>query len=248
MTANNAPRAAIATLPTGVPGLDAILGGGLPEYSFNLIAGAVGSGKTTLAHQIMFSLATTRRPAVYFTVVGEPPLKMLRYQQQMEFFDPSKLGKSVHFIDLSELVLDHDLSQVLAEIARRVEEINPGVVIVDSFQTVVRSAQSGSEDSMDLQRFVQRLAIYLTTWQATTFLVGDYAHFDTMSNPMFTIADGIIALTQDVDRNSSVRKLNVLKSRGQETMPGLHTFRISQQGLHVFPRMSMSKREEEFFE
>jgi circadian clock protein KaiC len=38
----------IAQLPTLVRGLDEVLGGGLPEYSFNLIAGAAGTGKTTL--------------------------------------------------------------------------------------------------------------------------------------------------------------------------------------------------------
>ena len=45
----------IKKLPTGVPGLDEILGGGLPEFSFNIIAGAPGSGKTTLAHQVVFA-------------------------------------------------------------------------------------------------------------------------------------------------------------------------------------------------
>ena len=66
-------RVAIRRLRTGVPGLDQILGGGLPEYSFNLIAGAPGSGKTPLAQQMMFGLAGPDRPALYFTVVGEPP-------------------------------------------------------------------------------------------------------------------------------------------------------------------------------
>ena len=50
-------RVAIRRLPTGVPGLDQILGGGLPEFSFNLIAGTPGAGKTTLAQQIMFALS-----------------------------------------------------------------------------------------------------------------------------------------------------------------------------------------------
>ena len=53
----------IRLLPTGVPGLDAVLGGGVPEFSFNLIAGAPGSGKTTLAQHIMFTLAEPARPA-----------------------------------------------------------------------------------------------------------------------------------------------------------------------------------------
>ena len=97
-------------LPTGVPGLDDILGGGLPEFSFNIIAGAPGCGKTTLAHQFIFANATPERPALYFTVLGEPSLKMLRYQQQYTFFDASKLNRSVRFINLSQVLLDHGLA------------------------------------------------------------------------------------------------------------------------------------------
>ena len=65
-------KVAIRKLPTGVPGLDQILGGGLPEFSFNIIAGTPGCGKTTLAHQIAFANATAERPALYFTILGEP--------------------------------------------------------------------------------------------------------------------------------------------------------------------------------
>ena len=90
-------RVAIRRLPTGIPGFDEILGGGLPELSFNLIAGAPGAGKTTLAHQIVFALASRDRPALYFTVVGEPPLKMLRYQQQFTFFDVARVTEAIRF-------------------------------------------------------------------------------------------------------------------------------------------------------
>ena len=93
---------------TGVPGLDSILGGGLPEFSFNLIAGPPGSGKTTLAHQIMFALATQERPALFFTVLGEPPLKMLRYQQQFSFFDADRINQTIRFVNLSDEVATGD--------------------------------------------------------------------------------------------------------------------------------------------
>src|ERR1700752_4187393 len=99
--------------PTGVPGLDGVLGGGVPEFSFNLIAGAPGAGKTTLAHQIMFALASPDRPALFFTVLGEPPLKMLRYQQQFEFFDIEKVNTSVRFVNLAKEALNGGLGEEL---------------------------------------------------------------------------------------------------------------------------------------
>jgi len=54
-------RVVINKLATGIPGLDDVLGGGLPELSFNLIAGGPGGGKTTLANQIMFATASVER-------------------------------------------------------------------------------------------------------------------------------------------------------------------------------------------
>src|SRR3990172_5617319 len=103
---NEQVKVSIRKLPTGIPGLDEIMGGGLPEYSFNLIAGTPGGGKTTLAHQFVFANATPERPALYFTVLGEPALKMLRYQQQYSFFDLSKLNSSIRFINLSQVLVD----------------------------------------------------------------------------------------------------------------------------------------------
>ncbi len=77
--ASESAKVAIRQLPTGVRGLDEILGGGIPEFSFNIIAGTPGCGKTTLAHQLVFANATAAKPALYFTVLGEPAMKMLRY-------------------------------------------------------------------------------------------------------------------------------------------------------------------------
>src|SRR5450631_4056281 len=228
-------RVAIRQLPTGVPGLDEILGGGLPEFSFNIIAGAPGCGKTTLAHQIMFANATPERPALYFTVLGEPAIKMLRYQQQYSFFEPAKMEGAIRFINLSQVVLEQDLGAVLDAIIKEVEASKARIVVVDSFRTVARKAQ-GSVSEMELQGFVQRLALHLTSWQATTFLIGEYVEGELRDNPVFTVSDGLFWLYQSVERNSIVRKMQVMKVRGQESVPGLHTFRITAAGLQTFPR------------
>ena len=226
----------IRKLPTGVRGLDDIIGGGLPECSFNIIAGAPGCGKTTLAHQIIFANATPEKPAIYFTVLGEPALKMLRYQQQYSFFDPAKLGNAIRFINLSDVVLEQDLGGVLNEIIKEVQASNPSFVVVDSFRTVVRKVLGATGGDMELQGFIQRLALFLTSWQATTFLIGEYSEGELRDNPVFTVADGLFWLTQNVERNSVVRKMQIIKLRGQESVPGLHTIRITNDGLQAFSR------------
>ena len=227
-------KVTINRLATGVPGLDEVLGGGLPELSFNLIAGPPGCGKTTLAHQMMFALATPEFRAIYFTVLGEPPLKMLRYQQQFDFFDSEAINRSIRFINLSDDTLTGDLDRVLARIVAEVESYGPSLVFVDSFRSVVQSASPPNSPEKTLQQFVQQLGMLMTSWQATTFLIGEY-FVETDANPVFTVADGLIWLRQSVQRNSMVRKMEVMKMRGQPTLPGLHTFRINNAGLEVFP-------------
>ena len=228
----------IVRLDTGVPGLNEVLGGGLPEYSFNLLAGGPGAGKTTLVHQIAFALATPERPALYVTVLGEPSLKLLRYQQQFTFFDAGKVNSTIRFLSIANDVLEAGLGKVLERIVAEVESADPRLVIVDSFRSVIRASR-GPEPSgeLDLQAFVQRLALQLTSWQATTFLVGEYQDVEKDDNPIFTVADGILWLNQSIQRSSIVRNLQVVKIRGQAPLPGLHTFRITEKGVQVFPRL-----------
>jgi circadian clock protein KaiC len=229
-------RPKLELLLTGVPGLDEVLGGGLPALSLNVIAGGPGSGKTTLAMQMLFANATAARPGLFITLLGETSLKMLRYQQLFRFFDRTRVGKDVHFLNLSEEALLGDLDLVLARITEEVDRLNPAIVVVDSFRSLTR-AHSVEASTHDLEHFVQRLAMHLTTWEVTAFIIGEYAS-EELRSPVFTVADGVLWLSQEVNRNSVVRRFQLLKARGMASMPGLHTLRITAQGIQVFPRIT----------
>jgi circadian clock protein KaiC len=222
----------INRLATGVPGLDDVLGGGLPELSFNVLAGPPGCGKTTLAYQMMFALATPERPALFVTVLGEPPLKMLRYQQQFEFFDGERVHDSIHLANLTDEALAGDLGLLLRRLVAEVEAHRPAFVFVDSFCSLLLVNRTGRPGDIALQQFLQQLGMLMTTWQATTFLIGEFPEGE--ASAVFTVADGLIWLRQSVQRNSMVRKMEITKMRGQPTLPGLHTFRIDAAGIHVF--------------
>jgi circadian clock protein KaiC len=182
---------------------------------------------------MMFALTTPERPALYCTVLGEPPLKMLRYQQQFEFFNLDKLNRSIRFINLSDDTTAGDLGKVLDRIVAEVEAHNAGLVFVDSFRSLVLAGQGEHKPFIGLQQFVQNLGVLMTSWQATTFLIGEY-FTEHDPDPILTVADGLIWLRQSIQGNSVVRKMEIMKMRGQATLPGLHTFRISAAGIKVF--------------
>ena len=227
----------LTLLTTGVPGLDTILGDGLPELSFNIIGGAPGSGKTTFAQQIMFALATPSCRALFFTAMGEPPVKMLRYQQQFSFFDFDKVGSAINFISLAPAVETGNYDAVLTQIREEVRAHSPSLVFIDSFRSFVQGAKGDQTQVAALQLFVQQLVTHMTGWNATTFLIGEYLANEADQNPIFTVADGIIWLHQDVQRNAMARKIQIIKMRGRRQRPGLHAFRMTEAGVEIFPRV-----------
>ncbi|HEY2655411.1 MAG TPA: ATPase domain-containing protein [Solirubrobacteraceae bacterium] len=216
--------------------LDAVLGGGLPANALNMIIGLPGSGKTILAEQFMFHNASPQRPGMYLSTVSEPLEKILRYGERLAFFDAEAIGTSVFFNDLGDTLNDGGLTDVLGRVRRLITDRQPGVIVIDSFKALSAYAPN----LQAFRHFLQELAGILTALPTTTFWVGEYASEEIATAPEFAVADGIISLTTRREAERAIRHLEVLKLRGTGFMSGEHTYRISEHGLHVFPRLAES--------
>jgi circadian clock protein KaiC len=221
-------------LPTGSPGLDVVLGGGLPTGSLVIVAGPPGSGKTILAQQICFANATSERRALYYTTWSEPHDKLIRHLEPFSFFDTHALGDRVEFLHLAELMGSEasGLDAVSEEILRRSFETRPAVVVVDSSK-----ALHDVVDADALRRAIYDLASRVALSDAVLVLVGEYSAEETRSQPEFAVADGILQLENEAHGPVDRRWLRVLKLRGGEMASGRHSFRITDQGFEVFPRL-----------
>lgn len=220
-------------LRSGEPRLDSVLGGGLPANAINLVIGLPGSGKTILAEQYVFANATPERPALYLSTVSEPFDKLIRYGQTLSFFDPNEIGRSVFFEDLGATVNTSGLPGVLEKVAGLLREHRPAIVVIDSFKALSAYAGEG-----DMRPFLHELAGRLSATAVSSFWVGEYGEEEIRDAPEFAIADSIISLVTTRTGQREARWLRIMKLRGSEFAPGQHAYRLSADGIDVFPRLA----------
>ena len=221
-------------LSTGHERLDTILGGGLIANSITLLVGAPGSGKTMLAEQCMFTNATPELPGLYLSTVSEPLDKLLRYGQSLTFFDATQVGRSVFYDELGSTLDQGGLPATLERIDTLIKEHGPGLVVIDSFKALKAFAHSEGE----FRGFLHDLAGRLTARAISALWVGEYAAADAIEAPEFAVVDAVIDLATKHTDERSIRYLTVLKLRGSNFASGEHAYRLSADGLIVFPRLA----------
>lgn len=221
-------------LSTGNDRLDTILGGGLVPNSITLVIGAPGTGKTLLAEQCVFANASAQRPGLYLSTVSEPLDKLLRYGQSLQFFDAGQVGRSVFYDELGTVLDEEGLPGALDRVDMLIKEHRPGVVVIDSFKAL--KAFAGIE--ADFRRFLHELAGRLTALAISSLWIGEYAATDAIASPEFGVADAVIDLATKHTGERSIRYLSVLKLRGSDFASGEHSYRLSRNGLTVYPRLA----------
>src|SRR5450432_285678 len=228
----------IPRLATGVPNLDAIFNGGLPKGSVTVVGGSPGSGKTILTLQICFHNASPKNRVLIFGTLSEPTAKSLLYLKQLSFFDAKKLDGSIQFVDLGVMLRTKGLEAVSALIMEHLKKVKPSLVVIDSFKVFDDLAKSKEE----LRKFGYEIAVNLMAWEATALLLGEYGPNDLASNPLFSIVDGLVTLSQRESLGENQRFFKIVKMRGTNHSRDDHPFLITDGGLEMFaPRLSIKR-------
>lgn len=230
-----------ARVETGVRNLDALLDGGLPTGSVVVLAGSPGAGKTILTQQLCFHAASSEQRVLYFSTLSEPTAKTLRNLAQFRFFEANKLGENgVQFVDLGLILNSQGLGEASKLIMEQVKKQKPALVVIDSFKVFDDLARSREE----LRKFDYELAVNLMAWEVTTLLLGEYGQQDISTNPLFSIVDGVVLMSQRVQSGEQQRFLQVLKLRGTAHSREEHSFAIGAGGVEVFaPRVTITRED-----
>ena len=232
----------IKLLPTYVPNLDAVLGGGIPIYSLNIVAGSPGSGKTILVQQILFSHIQRHQgaKALYLSTLSEPSMKVVRYMQYFQFFDAKAFGERVIYQDLGTFLIEHPLPEVADYIMALVTEYQAEILVIDSFKAINDLATHAG----DFRRFCFDLSIRLASSRCTTFLVNECDSDAITQSTEFAIADGIFYLSISEQSGTPSRFLQVYKLRGRDSFMERFPFLISDEGIKVLsPALTLRRRE-----
>lgn len=222
---------AVTRMPTGVPGLDDVLGGGLPAGRTCLIAGEPGTGKTTLGNQIAFRHAAAGGSVVIATLLTEPHELMLQNMSGFRFFHPRLTGDRIRYLNLLQPLEEQGLEGVLQGVRQEIREASATLLVVDGAAVVEDMLVS----KLDLREIVQRLETQAASLGCTMVIMT--GHNPDTIRPLAAHVNGVLLLTNERISARHVRMLEVAKLRGGHHAGGVHEFAITQEGVHVYPRL-----------
>ena len=234
-----------ALLGVGVPGLDLVLGGGLPQHRMYLIEGMPGTGKTTLALQFLLAGAARGEITLYITLAETrheleavaashgwkldgveivelaPPDEILNPESHYTVFHPS----------------DVELNQTVRSVYDAVERLQPSRVVLDSLSEM----RILSQEPLRLRRQVLALKHFFSGRGCTVLLLDDQRSQDSDLH-FASIVHGVVLLEQlALEYGAERRRTRVTKLRGQRYRGGFHDFTIQTGGLVVYPRLVASE-------
>jgi circadian clock protein KaiC len=231
-----------ARVPTGVAGLDVILGGGLFRHAIYIVSGRPGAGKTILSNQVAFTHVRNGGRVVYATLLAETHGRLLMQLRGLSFFDEKVVGKELKYLSALEAITERGLPGLLDLVRSMVRDHRATLLVLDGMITAETLAKSEDE----YKRFISALQTWVGAVGCTVLFLtssgaessgGRAGEVIGRIAPEHTMVDGIIELRAERVLMRNMRYLAVTKLRGGAFLEGEHSYLITGNGLAVFPRM-----------
>ena len=222
-------------LPTRVPGLDTVLGGGLVAGNTYLVVGEPGTGKTTLGNQLAFAHAAAGGRALVATLLTETHHRMLAHLRGFRFADPALVGERLFYLGLLGPLQEGGLDAVSTTLVAAIRDHGATLLVVDGAGAAATVAASG----FDYARFIHALQARAALLGCTTVLLSGGREAANAE----THVDGLLQLANEPLRSRDARWLRVAKLRGASYLDGRHRFAIGADGVAVFPRLEAAYAE-----
>jgi circadian clock protein KaiC len=228
--------------PTGITGLDDVLGGGLARNRLHLLEGSPGTGKTTIALQFLLAGAAAGEAGIYVSLAETehelrdgarshgwtigPKIEVFELAPPESVLDPEQHQSLLYSSDL-------ELGETVRRIFDAIERLKPKRVVIDSLSEIRLLAQS----SLRYRRQILALKHYFAQHNSTVIMLDDLTTEST-DRAVHSIAHSVIHLDQLAPLyGGERRRLRVVKCRGQAFRSGYHDFMIRSGGINVFPRL-----------
>lgn len=219
-------------LTTGILGLDIVLRGGFVQNNIHLLSGSPGAGKTVIANQISFHHVATGGRVVYVTLMSETHAHMFNNLQTLNFFNRVPINETIHYFSGAQVLEDEGLPGLLKFLYGVVREQKATLLIIDTLVT----AEMMNDSDFAFRSFINQLATFLESANCTAIILTSYRQ-DSRTYPKNTMVDSLINLTTQQTGLTTLRRLEVQKARGSGFLDGQHFFKITENGVVVYPRL-----------
>lgn len=227
----NSQNLEIERFPTGVEGLDVITKGGLLATGVYIIQGVPGTGKTILANEICYRHIAGGGRAVYVTLLAESHTRMLQHLRSMEFFDESVIPERLFYVSAFRTLEEEGLKGLMALLRREIRAQKVSLLVLDGLVAAEESAPT----PRDFKKFIHELQGHAVANGCTVLLLTSGR--GEMVSAEHTMVDGLIELSDEHHGVRNQRTLRVRKFRGSASLRGAHAFRITGQGIRLYPRI-----------
>ncbi len=218
---------------TGIPGLDQILGGGIPKQQMCLVTGTSGTGKTTLCTQFLYHGATKyKENGVYLSF--EEQGECIKENVRQFGWDLEKLEKEGKFVFMKyDPFHIEDVFEILESTIR---QVGAKRVVVDSISALGLHIK----DDAELRRMIFNLSNILRKLDCTSLIVSEIVsgsgsgRISRYGVEEF-VADSVIVLFYERFETAFSRSVYVWKVRGSPHSEKLHPYKIDSTGVTIYP-------------